>query len=142
MTQREIALQVAFRYLGQWYKWGGDDPQGFDCSGFIIECFKSAHMLPREGDWTAASLAEFFRDAPKIQAVNMLKPGHIVFWGSPPRYVHIEMVYENYGGGRVVTIGASGGGSRTVNESDAIRDNAFIKIRPVKPGWTLALDPF
>jgi hypothetical protein len=44
----------------------------------------------------------------------------------------------------VLSLGASGGGSRTVTVSDAIRSNAFIKLRPFRSRDGVAgfVDPF
>jgi cell wall-associated NlpC family hydrolase len=120
-----MAIDVAKSHLGTWYRWGGDDPSGFDCSGFVIEVLKSVGKLPRTGDWTAHNLA--------IKAgwpmVEEPLPGDLVFWHSSAdkhQIVHVEMMIN-----RDLAIGASGGGSRTVNSEIAITQNAFIKIRPI-----------
>jgi hypothetical protein len=132
-TRREIALFVAESNLGRWYSWGGDDPnQGFDCSGLMIEVLSAAGVFPRGDDTTAAGLRQ------RYQRVSQPRPGDLLFWGEPP--THVEMVWVIVDG-TVFTIGASGGGSRTRTREDAIRDNAFIKIRPARAGWTAA-DPF
>ena len=63
---------------------------------------------------------------PNIRANG--KDGGLVFWGNQPngKIIHIEiMINED------LAIGASGGGSRTRTRQDAIKHNAFIKIRPV-----------
>jgi hypothetical protein len=43
-----------------------------------------------------------------------------------------------------LAIGASGGGSATITEADAMRHNAFIKIRPAisRPGIDGYRNPF
>ena len=125
--KRELALFIAKSYLGRWYKWGGDDPSGFDCSGLIIECLKSVGCLPRHGDWTAHRLATSM-SWPKIRQEEV-RPGDLVFWGHKDtidRIIHVEMCMNSY-----ISIGASGGGSRTRTTNDAMSDNAFIKIRPI-----------
>lgn len=44
----EELLQVARRFLGAPYRWGGQSPNGVDCSGFVQEVFRLAgHTLPR-----------------------------------------------------------------------------------------------
>jgi hypothetical protein len=42
------------------------------------------------------------------------------------------------------TIGSSGGGSKTLTVADAIRDHAFIKVRPIFRGRHITgfCDPF
>jgi len=119
---REIALKIAWSYLGRPYIWGGDDPTGFDCSGFMIEILKSVGKLPRSGDWTANSLAG------RWPISNLPTGGDLVFWENTRGHVvHVEMYICNG-----LAIGASGGGSRTRTIEDAAQQNAFIKIRPIK----------
>ena len=141
MTRREFALTVAERLLFQPYLWGGDDPlAGFDCSGFVIEVLKSVGILPREGDWTAEGLSNLFL----ARKVSKLNPGTLVFWpksADPNAAGHVEMVYAVVGN-VVHTIGASGGGSKTDSLQDAIKHDAYVKIRPVREGWFFAVDPF
>jgi len=128
MTPRDLAVKVAWSFLGRPYIWGGDDPvAGFDCSGFVIEILKSAGVLPRKGDWTADQLYEMF----KRQGKYIMKPstGALAFWINFPntsriRHVEFCLSYD-------FSIGASGGGSKIKTELDAIRENAYIKIRPL-----------
>jgi cell wall-associated NlpC family hydrolase len=123
---RWLAVEIAKSHLGTWYRWGGDDPSGFDCSGFIIEVLKSIDILPRSGDWTAHGLATGMGWALTTSPL----PGDLVFWhgsSSWEQVVHVEMMINED-----LAIGASGGGSRTVNSEIAMAQNAFIKIRPVR----------
>jgi cell wall-associated NlpC family hydrolase len=123
MQQRQRAIKVAWSYYGLWYKWGGDDPSGFDCSGLAIECLKSVGALPRKGDWTAQSLFNMFPLIPREQIYG----GDLVFWSNAAgRVIHVEIVLDYW-----TSIGASGGGSGTKTEADAIAHNAFIKSRPI-----------
>ena len=136
MTDREWALKIAWDYHRTPYIWGGDDPSAFDCSGFIIEVLKSVGVLPREGDWTANTLAIGMGWKP----VDSPKPGDLVFWKSTHgKIVHVEMCID-YG----LSIGASGGGSKTLTIADAIKHNAFVKIRPInsRRGIWGYLDPY
>lgn len=137
-TPRELALWVWAREFGKPYRWGGDDPiEGFDCSGLVIEGLKSGGFLPRDGDWSAAQLAQ------KFPVTTMLQPGCLLFWnrGTPPAIGHVEIVWLVYGS-RIFTLGASGGGSATTDVATAIAQNANVKIRLAVPGWALAVDPF
>jgi len=122
-AKRDLVLKIAFSYLGTFYSWGGDSPSGFDCSGFVIECLKSVGVLPRKGDWTAAALYHRF----PIKPANG-KAGDLVFWANTTggKIIHVEIMINDE-----LAIGASGGGSKTLTRQDAIRHNAFIKIRPI-----------
>jgi|GEM_PF-765748 len=133
--RRAIATRVAWSYLGHWYKWGGDDPAGFDCSGFVIEILKSAGALPRAGDWTAQALWNRFKD----RTVKTPGEGCLVFWQSSSRIIHVEYCLT-----RDLAIGASGGGAGTRTVADAADQNAFIKIRPIlsRSGIAGFVDPF
>lgn len=143
MTPRDLVLWLAERHLGQPYRWGGDDPiAGFDCSGLMVELLKSAGVLPREGDWTAMQLRGHFGSRTTwYPAAGVAPPsGCLVFWGTP--ITHVELVWRHLDNEAVLTIGASGGGSATVDEAAAIRQNAYVKVRPLRPGWVVAVDPF
>ena len=73
-------VNIARQYLGIPYKYGGDDPSGFDCSGFTSYVFgKAGISIPR----TASAQ----QDAAK--AVSDPQPGDLVFFGSPAWHVGI-----------------------------------------------------
>ena len=121
MTPKEVALKVAWSFIGKPYIWGGDDPvRGFDCSGFAIECLKSGGVLPRSGDWTANILWGLF---PHVEHPC---EGCLVFWGSS-KIIHVELCLDEK-----FSIGASGGGSKTTTPFDAIKQNAYVKVRPFR----------
>jgi cell wall-associated NlpC family hydrolase len=145
MTPRDLALQVALSNLGQPYVWGGDDPvAGFDCSGLVVEALKACGVLPRDGDWSAHTLLHgAFQGRPRVRTLPALERGMLVFWPRDDGVIrHVEMVYTPLHNGAVITIGASGGGSKTTDREAAIRANAYVKLRPVAPGWSVAVDPF
>ena len=136
-AERELLMQVAWHYLGTPYIWAGDDPSGFDCSGFAIECLQSVGILPRKGDWSAAALFEMFKAHP---AGPYPQPGDLAFYrGDSGAIIHVEIMVDSKR-----SIGASGGGSANVTVDAAWRRNAYIKVRPVASRTGLAgiLDPF
>jgi cell wall-associated NlpC family hydrolase len=116
-----LAREIAMSYLGTFYTWGGDDPSGFDCSGFCIEILKSVGLFPRNEDATSAMLFD------KYPPTTTDQLGNLVFYrsASSDKIIHIE-----FGLGEGLSIGASGGGSSTTDIKKAISQNAFIKIRP------------
>jgi len=130
-------MKIVWAYLGTPYKWGGDDPMaGFDCSGLVVEVLKSVGILPRKGDWTAQGLWNRF----KRLSVENPHEGCLVFWqSSSERVIHVEICINDQ-----LSIGASGGGSKTKNTKSAIDQNAFIKVRPFETRKNVKgfLDPF
>ena len=138
----ETATKVAWSFVGTPYRWGGDDPSGFDCSGLVIEILKSVGILPQKGDWTAHNLIEKFvgiltldKDMPQVEEGCL-----IGYWNSArTKIVHIEYCINDE-----LTIGASGGGSRTQTEQDAWVQNAYVKVRPINQhrGDYIVANPF
>jgi cell wall-associated NlpC family hydrolase len=85
------AVQAAVRYalaqLGTPYRWGGDEPGGFDCSGLVQAAYQAAGIaLPR--------VAQAQYDAgPPVPAGQPLQPGDLVFFGANPADVtHVGIV--------------------------------------------------
>lgn len=121
------AITCIKQYIGLWYKWGGDSPNGFDCSGLACEYLKSLGILSRRADMTAKSLS---MTLPVHRDPKIYRPGDLCFYGASLESItHVEVAVTRY-----LSIGASGGGSKTLTEADAIRDRAFIKIRPIVAG--------
>lgn len=132
-----LAVQYAWTLLGTPYRWAGDDPiQGFDCSGFVVEVLAGVGLFPHGHDATADELLQLWRDS----VVDRPTPGCLIFWkNAAGRATHVEIVLDGEH-----TIGASGGGSSTTDEDQAAKQNAFVKIRPIKyrgPSYVV-VDPF
>lgn len=132
---RDHAITTALSHLGTPYIWGGDDPSGFDCSGFVIECLKTAGILSEREDHTAEQLrAKFIGNvipAPRRGALQFLL-------GPDGRAFHVVLCLDEY-----FQIGASGGTAKTTTPADAWRQNAYIKIRPiVGHRHSIFIDPF
>jgi len=134
VSLKSIANMTAYSLHGRPYIWGGDDPSGFDCSGFVIEILKSVGILPRGGDWTADMLYHLFK-----HLKSEPQQGCLVFWGAEERKTHVEYCYT-----KDITIGAAGGGPATLTARDAIDQNAYIKFRPIdsRMGCRWVVDPF
>ena len=124
LSARKWFLRVALAYLGTPYVWGGDDPSGFDCSGYVIECLKSAGILKESDDYTAAGLLRLFQKT----VVDLPEEGALLFLlDRKGRAVHVTICLDE-----CFQIGASGGTARTRDVGAAWRDNAFVKIRPIR----------
>lgn len=140
MDERELMTKVAWHYLGTPYIWGGDDPSGFDCSGFVIECLQSVGLLPRQGDWSAGGLFDLFRKG-RRDWVGEYQPADLVFYkgADSDAVIHVEILVD-----KERSIGASGGGSTVLTTADAWRRNSYIKVRPfgTRSGIAGILNPF
>jgi len=123
IAQRELFLQVLWQYYGSWYRWGGDDPSGFDCSGLVVEGLQSVGILPERFDATAAKLFQMF----VCYSIPDPVCGALVFWKNAGGHiVHVETCLNRH-----YAIGARGAGSSVENKEKAIATNAFVKVRPI-----------
>lgn len=132
---RAKAAEYIWQFIGRPYAWGGDDPMaGFDCSGLIVEVLRATGLLAPHEDLTADGLWQKFK---KYQVVKPYT-GCLLFWFKNNKAIHVEMAIDDF-----FTIGASGGGPHVKDLSQAIKENAFVKMNPIesRPGWR-AVDPF
>ncbi|MCS6820385.1 MAG: C40 family peptidase [Microscillaceae bacterium] len=92
-ARRDSLVELAKKYLGTRYMWGGNTPAGFDCSGFAQYLYaKFGYTIPRmSGEQSLLG-----------QSVEpqYAKKGDLVFYGYPTghgRYVftHTAIVYDN-----------------------------------------------
>lgn len=122
----ETFLRYAEHFIGTPYRWGGDDPSGLDCSGYVVECLQAVGLMPRGSDATADTLSRMF---PAVSR-DRVRPGCLVFFGKPGAVTHVEIVchVDNQA---ILTWGASGGGSKTLTTQDAWAQNAYVKMRPL-----------
>jgi cell wall-associated NlpC family hydrolase len=101
-------IELAKRFLGFPYLWGGRSSFGYDCSGFTQMLVRARGMeMPRDADKQAAWSG--------VSAVDRkdLKPGDLLFFGSSPKNItHTGMyigdgqfVHDSTNGHPVVQIG-------------------------------------
>lgn len=111
------AIRFALGQLGHPYKWGGEGPKGYDCSGLAMAAYQSAGIaIPR----VAADQYHALTKVPLAQA----QPGDLLFWGKRPhkwRSVYHVAIYL---------------GNDTVVQ--AIQPHTRIQITPL---WTGQLMP-
>ena len=121
----ELLRQYAMSFIGLPYIWGGDDAiKGFDCSGLVQEILSSIGVDPR-GDQTAQGLYNYFRDHGVHNSTGL---GALCFYGvSHSRIVHVGFALDS-----LRMIEAGGGGSKTTSVSKAEKDNAYVRIRPIR----------
>lgn len=72
------AVDIALRYLGVPYLWGGSTPSGFDCSGLTQYCYRQIGVtIPR----TSQSQYNAGQHIDRA-SLDLLKPGDLVFFGT------------------------------------------------------------
>lgn len=68
-------VEISLQFRGVPYRWGGQTPNGADCSGFVEEVFRlGGHRLPRMVD------AQFH--ATQAVANDEIRPGDLVFFST------------------------------------------------------------
>lgn len=95
-------LRDAEKYIGAPYKFGGNTPAGFDCSGFTVKVFEEHDLkLPRRSSDQAET-------GKKID-IKEVKPGDLLFFSTAggSRVSHVGIVHEIGNNGEVKFIHAS-----------------------------------
>ena len=125
MTKTEIMVNYALEMLGTSYRWGGATPMGgFDCSGLVQEGLRSIGMISARVDHNSQMLHDALIKTCKQQGIEY---GAILFFGkSKTQITHCAIAFH-----QGLMIEAGGGGSKTSTLADAIKDEAFVRVRPI-----------
>jgi murein DD-endopeptidase len=119
----EEVSEVAKRYVGAPYKWGGTTPKGFDASGFTHYVYKTAATkmtLPR----TSASQYKMG----KVVKQNELKQGDLVFYATGQKTkVSFVGIYNGNG----TFTGATSKGVKVVKMSDKYWKERYVGAKRV-----------
>ena len=72
-TKRHSIVKTAEKYMGVKYKFGGDNPSGFDCSGY------SSYVYQENGITLAHSAQQQYANGKRI-SMEKAQPGDLVFF--------------------------------------------------------------
>jgi cell wall-associated NlpC family hydrolase len=105
-----VVIAEALAQIGKPYLWGGSGPESFDCSGLMNYVFRAAGItMPRTAD-------AIYRAVPHVGR-DHLRPGDMVFFGSPGFVHHVglyigngKMIHAPHGGATVSVADVSGMG--------------------------------
>ncbi|MVO10455.1 LysM peptidoglycan-binding domain-containing protein [Flavobacterium sp. TP390] len=89
MSKADLLVEKASEYIGIRYKYGGDTPKGFDCSGLMCTTFKEIDLsLPR----TSSAQATY---GEKVKMKDSQK-GDLIFFatGRKNRISHVGLITE------------------------------------------------
>ena len=120
---RRVFMETAHSCLNVPYEWGGNNPLGLDCSGYVCWCLKAAGLLRYNEDAAADGLWHRFSsmECPTPRA------GAMVFWfNANDKAYHIGICYSD-----THYYGAEGGGSAVEDKEDADLHNAFVRLAPL-----------
>lgn len=119
-------VEIAKLYIGRPYRWGGSNPlQGFDCSGLVIEVFKSLGVLGPSVDMTSQGLYLWAKNGGRV---GERRPGALAFFGkSKSQITHVAILLDEK-----LMIEAGGGDSRTTTLAAAEKTGACVRIRPIR----------
>lgn len=100
--ERALILSHAQQAIGTPYRFGGNTPQGLDCSGLVEMTYRAAGIrVPRTAD-------EQFRALPKVEAP---RPGDLLFFGDRRKATHVgiyrgdgQMIHAPGNGRTVVSV--------------------------------------
>lgn len=102
---RMSIVKEARRFLGTNYKYGGEKPSGFDCSGFTSHVFSNALGIK------ISRTSEGQAKEGQLKPLNELKAGDLVFFGENKGEIsHVAIVVRNSTKNLVVIHSTSSGG--------------------------------
>ncbi len=79
----EASLELAKRFLGVTYTWGGTSSFGYDCSGYTQMIYRRRGLLmPRDADIQAA-----WKGLVPVEDRGKLKAGDLLFFGKDPSHI-------------------------------------------------------
>lgn len=125
---REDWIKRCEEEIGKPYIWGGNGPNGYDCSGFVQFSLSLINLDP-PGDRTAAGLHQYFSStgySTLVTSVDDAGVGDLVFFGTEEGVTHVALAW-----GEGSMLEAGGGGSKTVTVAIAREQNAEVRIRPI-----------
>jgi cell wall-associated NlpC family hydrolase len=100
--ERALILSHAQQAIGTPYRFGGNTPEGLDCSGLVEMTYRAAGIrVPRTAD-------EQFRALPQVDAP---RPGDLLFFGDRRKATHVgiyrgdgQMIHAPGNGRAVVSV--------------------------------------
>jgi hypothetical protein len=87
---RERIIEYAKKQLGVPYVWAGEDPSGFDCSGF------TSYVMKEYGKYVPRRAVDQYNASKKLKEKQVQK-GDLVFFNNGSGVSHVGMIVSNRG---------------------------------------------
>lgn len=107
-NRASAVIAEALAQIGKPYLWGGNGPDEFDCSGLMNYVYRAVGItMPRTADAIYRAVAHV--------GLDQLRPGDMVFFGSPSLVHHVGLYIGNGRmihaprGGTTVSVGTVAG---------------------------------
>ena len=91
LSDREKVLKESYKYIGIPYIWGGNNPQGFDCSGLVQWILKKTHDILIER--TTRLQSNKWRSELKFD-LSLIKPGDLIYFKTKKNQISHVGVYS------------------------------------------------
>lgn len=122
-SQRERFLEVALSQIGKPYKWAGNGPKSFDCSGLCVYAGIESGLFNKGFDTNANGLCKL------CKSVTVPEDGDLVFYSRSKEDLNINHVMIVLKRGFILgCFGASGGDQRTTSIDAAMKQDAYVKF--------------
>ena len=123
LTKRDVYLSALRRAVGAPYRYGGNGPDSFDCSGVVLWAMREAGVDVH--DMTAQAMADRWRDA----ATETIQPGVLFFYGTDSENIsHVMTVLDSWDETHFVLVGARGGDGTTLDNDHAWSQRALVGV--------------
>jgi cell wall-associated NlpC family hydrolase len=128
-TPSHDAAELALRYVGARYRYGGSSPGGFDCSGLTMYVYSQLGVdLPHKA---SAQINERFGQ--RVETIESLAPGDLVFFQRTTRARGITHVALYVGDGMMVSANSPKTGVQHVSIHNTYWRSRFVAgLRPYR----------
>ncbi|HEX3028868.1 MAG TPA: SH3 domain-containing C40 family peptidase [Clostridia bacterium] len=117
-------VEYSERFIGTPYVWGGNDPSGFDCSGFVKYVY---HSFGFELNRVACDQA---KQGTWVGKTDLL-PGDLVFFDTDGGHNYINHVGMYIGNGMFIHASSSAGKVTTSNITKGFYSDSFMMARRI-----------